>query len=225
MGALFVLDAPQGISFAEGQNPQVVITTESEPCGTRRTSTPADAIYLAAEYSTRRGPATTAAEPSPNRQKHRAEFLIRATQSARFRENARRSRGNPFTFPEVKTLLEGVTVGGRRLSDQEKTLNLAEGSRYLIDLVKRREFKLEKSTFCSLHERLTRVRGLHTPFAKEPGAVRPQEVFASGIHALERDVPNPFERATGGNGDDGVFAGLSPGDRADPSAQSRAFRC
>ena len=30
--------------------------------------------------------------------------------------------GNPFTFPEVKTLLEGVTVGGRKISDQEQVL-------------------------------------------------------------------------------------------------------
>ncbi len=37
--------------------------------------------------------------------------------------------GNPFTFPEVKTLLEGVTVGGRKLSDQEQILNLAESSK------------------------------------------------------------------------------------------------
>ena len=28
--------------------------------------------------------------------------------------------GNPFTFPEVMTLLDGVTVGGHKLSDQEQ---------------------------------------------------------------------------------------------------------
>jgi hypothetical protein len=43
--------------------------------------------------------------------------------------------GNPFTFPEVKTLLEGVTVGGRKLSDQEQILNLAESSKHVMDLV------------------------------------------------------------------------------------------
>jgi hypothetical protein len=42
--------------------------------------------------------------------------------------------GNPFTFPEVKTLLEGVTVGGRKLSDQEQILNLGESSKYLAAL-------------------------------------------------------------------------------------------
>lgn len=33
--------------------------------------------------------------------------------------------GNPLTFPEVKTLLEGVTVGGRRVEDAEQVLNQA----------------------------------------------------------------------------------------------------
>ena len=31
--------------------------------------------------------------------------------------------GNPFTLPEVKTLLEGVTVGGHRLEDERQVLN------------------------------------------------------------------------------------------------------
>jgi hypothetical protein len=56
--------------------------------------------------------------------------------------------GNPFTFPEVKTLLGGVTVGGRKLSDQEQILNLAQSSKYLLDLVRRQEFRLDKPTFC-----------------------------------------------------------------------------
>lgn len=82
--------------------------------------------------------------------------------------------GNPFTFPEVKTLLEGVTVGGRKLSDQEQILNLA---RFTPD--------------AALGE-----RGRFTPFATEPGAVRLNEVFANGVRSLQQNVSNPFERAT-----------------------------
>jgi prophage maintenance system killer protein len=129
--------------------------------------------------------------------------------------------GNPFTFPEVKTLLEGVTVGGRKLSDQEQILNLAESSRYLLELVENLEFKLEKSTFCSLHALVARNEALEwghfrgegletkftpdvalgehgrfTPLATESGAVRLNEVFANGIRSLQQDVSNPFERAT-----------------------------
>src|SRR6266404_3700731 len=129
--------------------------------------------------------------------------------------------GNPFTFPEVKTLLEGVTVGGRKLSDQEQILNLAESSKFLVDLVKNRDFKLDKSTFCSLHALVARnealewghfrgegletqftpdvalgERGRFTPLSTESGAVRLNEVFAGGIRSLEQNISNPFERAT-----------------------------
>ncbi|MGH8228904.1 MAG: Fic family protein [Steroidobacteraceae bacterium] len=128
--------------------------------------------------------------------------------------------GNPFTFPEVKTLLEGVTVGGRKLSDQEQILNLAASSRYLLDLLKRGEFKLDKATFCELHARVARnealewghfrgegseahytpdvalgERGRYTPPPTEPGAKRLNQVFVDGLRALEQDVGNSFERA------------------------------
>jgi hypothetical protein len=128
--------------------------------------------------------------------------------------------GNPFTFPEVKTLLEGVTIGGRKLSDQEQILNLAESSKYLMDIVKRQEFRLDKPTFCALHAIVARnealewghfrgegaetrftpdvalgERGLFTPLPSEPGAVRLNEVFSEGVRSLEREISNPFERA------------------------------
>jgi hypothetical protein len=41
---------------------------------------------------------------------------------------------NPFTFPEVKTLLDGVIIGGQKISDQEQILNLAESLRRLLAL-------------------------------------------------------------------------------------------
>lgn len=129
--------------------------------------------------------------------------------------------GNPFTYPEVKTLLDGVTVGGRKLSDQEQILNLAQSSRYLLDLVRRQEFKLDKQTFCALHAHVARnealewghfrgegaevhytpkvglgERGRYTPPPTEPGAGRLHAIFSEGLAALQENVPNPFERAT-----------------------------
>jgi len=129
--------------------------------------------------------------------------------------------GNPFTFPEVKTLLEGVTVGGRKLSDQEQILNLGESSRRLLELVKNREFRLDKATFCSLHALVARGEALEwghfrgegpeahytpdvalggqgrfTPFATEPGEARLNEVFDAGLRTLEQEASNPFEKAT-----------------------------
>ena len=129
--------------------------------------------------------------------------------------------GNPFTFPEVKTLLDGVTVGGRKLSDQEQILNLAQSSKHLLELVRRQEFKLDKETFCALHAHVARnealewghfrgegaelhytpdvalgERGRYTPPPTEPGAERLNAIFSKGLAALQEDVPNHFERAT-----------------------------
>lgn len=101
--------------------------------------------------------------------------------------------GNPFTFPEVQTLLDGVTVGGRKLSDQEQILSLAQGSKQLLDLVRRREFKLDKDTFCALHANETRNRGLEW---SKPGADRLDVIFSEGLAALQENVTNPFEQAT-----------------------------
>jgi Fic family protein len=54
--------------------------------------------------------------------------------------------GNPFTFPEVKTLLDGITVGGHKLSDAEQVLRLNQALTYVIGLVKGSTFELSAST-------------------------------------------------------------------------------
>ena len=59
--------------------------------------------------------------------------------------------GNPFTYPEVKTLLDGITVGGRKVSDQEQVLNLAASSKRLLEMVRHGEFTLSKPVFTELN--------------------------------------------------------------------------
>lgn len=128
--------------------------------------------------------------------------------------------GNPFTFPEVKTLLDGVTVGGRKISDQEQVLNLAESARHLLTLVKTRQFCVDKATFTGLHALVARnealewghfrgegaetnytpdvglgEHGRHTPMATVAGAPELNRVFAAGLQALQADTQHPFERA------------------------------
>jgi Fic family protein len=58
--------------------------------------------------------------------------------------------GNPFTFPEVKTLLEGITVGGHKLSDERQVLNQAKSWKTLLQIIQSREFDVNKETFCRL---------------------------------------------------------------------------
>jgi Fic family protein len=58
--------------------------------------------------------------------------------------------GNPFTFPEVKTLIEGITVGGHKQSDAEQVLNLNLALTHVIGLVKAGTFKIDAQTACTI---------------------------------------------------------------------------
>jgi len=128
--------------------------------------------------------------------------------------------GNPFTFPEVKTLLDGVTIGGRKTSDQEQVLNLAASSKHLLEMVKSNHFVLNKRTFTELHSLVARnealewghfrgegketnytpdvglgMHGRYTPLATTRGAPDLNRVFVNGLQALKNEVEHPFERA------------------------------
>ncbi|MHB1679240.1 MAG: Fic family protein [bacterium] len=59
--------------------------------------------------------------------------------------------GNPMTYPEVETLLEGITVGGHKISDELQVLNQNKSVEYLFSIVKNNGFKLDKETFCKLN--------------------------------------------------------------------------
>lgn len=127
--------------------------------------------------------------------------------------------GNPSTFAEIKTLLDGVTVGGKKVSDHEQILNFVDGAKRLLELVRNERFALDKSTFCDLHRILARKEGLewgvfrdegeqmhftperaptelsrYTPLPTILGAPELNRVFAAGTQALTDHVPNPFER-------------------------------
>ncbi len=126
--------------------------------------------------------------------------------------------GNPLTFPEVKTLLDGITVGGRKISDQEQILNLAESSQRLLALVKTGRFALTKPVFSELNGIIARnealewgvfrgegreqtytpdvglgEHGRYTPLPTRPGAPELNKIFRNGVAELA-DCP-PFERA------------------------------
>jgi Fic family protein len=58
--------------------------------------------------------------------------------------------GNPFTFPEVKTLIEGITVGGHKQSDAEQVMNLNLALTHVIGLVKAGTFKIDATTACAI---------------------------------------------------------------------------
>lgn len=60
--------------------------------------------------------------------------------------------GINFTLPEVQTLLDGITVGGHKLHDQEITLNQSNTWKKIFTDVESDKFQLTKEYIISLHE-------------------------------------------------------------------------
>lgn len=48
--------------------------------------------------------------------------------------------GNPITFPEVQTLMDGITVGGHKISDVQQVLNIRDAWNYAFETVKTNGF-------------------------------------------------------------------------------------
>lgn len=126
--------------------------------------------------------------------------------------------GNPLSLSEVESLLQGQEVSGRKISDQEQVLNLAEGCERLLSIVKCGRFFLGKEIFTKLNEVIARHEalewgvfrgegsecnytpavglghmGYYTPAPTEPGAATLNRIFADGISGLSSCAP--FERA------------------------------
>ena len=114
--------------------------------------------------------------------------------------------GNPFTFPEVKTLIEGITVGGHRVEDERQVVNQAASWRELLARVESGKFALDRRTYCDLHALVAREEAVewgvfrtgsvtiagtdHRPPPPEALSAR----YDSGIAALLR-IPSIAERA------------------------------
>ena len=125
--------------------------------------------------------------------------------------------GNPFTYPEVKTLLEGITVGGRKVSDAEQILRLRDAYVILRNLVIDGDFRLTKEVSDRIHDAIARGEALeaghfrgegtlltpvavnlgeygsHVPLATERGGGNLREIYRSGLAALD-SMESAFER-------------------------------
>ncbi|MCL2567173.1 MAG: Fic family protein [Alphaproteobacteria bacterium] len=59
--------------------------------------------------------------------------------------------GINYTLPEVQTIIDGVTVGGHRVEDQQVVINQKNAWNKLFNLVKSGNFNLNKKIACSIH--------------------------------------------------------------------------
>ncbi len=65
--------------------------------------------------------------------------------------NAVNLEGVMMTLPEVQTLLQGITIGGHKLSDQNMALNQSQAWQYVFALVQNNTFAFDKATACDIH--------------------------------------------------------------------------
>ena len=55
-------------------------------------------------------------------------------------------------MPEIQTLLDGVTVGGHKVTDQQIALNQADTWRALFKLIENNQFEITIEQVCALHQ-------------------------------------------------------------------------
>lgn len=79
--------------------------------------------------------------------------------------------GNTITLPEVRTLLDGTTVAGRPIEDQNQVIALGEAYSLLGDLVASGRFRLDKATADRLHGIVARHEAIEAGGFRGEGTV------------------------------------------------------
>lgn len=126
--------------------------------------------------------------------------------------------GNPFTFPEVQTVMDGITVGGHKLSDERQVENLVTSAKELDAVVKSGRFELTKAMSDRLHALVAKdeafdagyfrgegsetritpgvalgVHGTYRPAETVPGGQNLRDLHSRGLDAIGR-IPDRFEQ-------------------------------
>jgi Fic family protein len=114
--------------------------------------------------------------------------------------------GNAMTFPEVQTLLEGITVGGHKLSDAQQILNQNRSVNLLFTTLEKSEFRIDKPTLLKLHGKVAeeeaitwgefRTSGVNIGGTEyiPPKAGELSSIFENGVHEIQK-IEHPIIRA------------------------------
>ena len=78
-------------------------------------------------------------------------IMLAKRQLAEFVCDAVNLEGLNFTLPEIQTLLDGITVGGHKLSDQQIALNQGAAWRTLFKWIEQDVFGVTPEKACALH--------------------------------------------------------------------------
>lgn len=90
--------------------------------------------------------------------------------------NAASLEGNTYTLPEVRTLLDGVTVAGRSVGESRQVLDLTQAYLRLDDMLAAGSYRLDKAHSDELHGILARNEAL------DPGVFRGEGQVTGGGH-------------------------------------------
>lgn len=111
----------------------------------------------------------------PNKDK---ALMLAKREIAVFVHDAVELEGIHFTLPEIQTLLDGITVGGHKLSDQQIAVNQGNAWRQLFTSIKEGEFSLNATYACELHNIAAKEETL------EWGKLRSGGVTIAGTHYM-----------------------------------------
>lgn len=113
--------------------------------------------------------------------------------------------GSAHTLPDVRTVLDGVTQGGRKVSDDLDIHNLKNSLEHLVSLVSSNKFKIDKKVFCDLHTKAAQEEALvwgafrtggvsiaGTSY-KPPAATQLNKIFDDGVEYIN-NIKNPMEK-------------------------------
>ena len=85
--------------------------------------------------------------------------------------NAAALEGNTFTLPQVQTLLDGVTVGGKKLEEAEQILALSEAMDLMITAVDDGSFSLTKEMSDRVHGTVAKHEAIESGSFRGEGSV------------------------------------------------------
>lgn len=67
---------------------------------------------------------------------------------------------NPLTFPEVQTLMDGITIGGHKISDVQQVLNIKNAWNIVLEKVKSDTFAVTREMFHIVNDAIAREEAL-----------------------------------------------------------------
>ncbi|HRJ52685.1 MAG TPA: Fic family protein [Candidatus Thiothrix moscowensis] len=117
-------------------------------------------------------------------------LMLAKRQLSEFVCDAVNLEGINMTLPEVQTLLDGITVGGHKLSDQQVTVNQGNAWRLLFGWLECGEFTVSAEIACKLHAAAGKEEAL------EWGRFRSGGVLIAGTDYLPppvAELPARFE--------------------------------